>query len=375
MNICFISYDYPDEKRSVFPFVKQLVDEIARQGHTCQVVAPYSITNNRRFHKFKETQIIGKGSITIYRPNYVSLSNLKLFGKDMTYMMQCHAISYALHHLDIKPDVIYGHFWQYGYAGYRYARHNDIPLFVASGESYIPVKSADYDKTDFLDYLSGVICVSTKNQDESVNNGLTTIKKCKIIPNGIDNEKFHVMDKQSCRKQIGINTNDFVVAFVGAFNERKGVLRVSDALKKIADESIKAIFIGGGEQNPDYEYIIFKGKLPHEDIAMYLNAADVFVLPTQAEGCCNAIIEAMACGLPIISSNLPFNWDVLNADNSIMINHNDVNEIAMTIKLVREDINKRKEMSLASIKTAERLTIEKRADAIIRFVSERMNLA
>ncbi len=62
-------------------------------------------------------------------------------------------------------------------------------------------------------------------------------------------------------------------------------------------------------------------------IPNYICASDVFVLPTTAEGCCNAIIEAMGCGLPIVSSDRAFNYDILNEENSILVDPESVDEI------------------------------------------------
>lgn len=108
------------------------------------------------------------------------------------------------------------------------------------------------------------------------------------------------------------------MAFVGHFNERKGSLRLSEALKEIKD--IKSIFIGRGPEVPDCPGILYCGSVKHNKVPEYLNASDVFVLPTLTEGCCNAIIEAMARGLPIVSSNLTCNDGILNESNSIRIN-------------------------------------------------------
>lgn len=97
--------------------------------------------------------------------------------------------------------------------------------------------------------------------------------------------------------------------------------------------------------------------------------ADVFVLPTLAEGCCNAIIEAMACGLPIISSDLPFNDDILDDACSIRINPKSVNEIANAIQLLCGNPNLQNQMSKASLDKAASLTIENRAKKIVDFMN------
>ena len=104
-----------------------------------------------------------------------------------------------------------------------------------------------------------------------------------------------------------------------------------------------------------------------------LSAADVFVLPTLSEGCCNAIIEAMACGLPIISSNLPFNDDILWDDNSIRIDPMNIDDIRNAISLLKEDQQMRENFSKASLKHAASLNIEKRAKNILEFMSERIS--
>ena len=178
------------------------------------------------------------------------------------------------------------------------------------------------------------------------------------------------MDKTECRRELNITDNDFVVAFVGQFVPRKGTLRLNEALKKLGNRQIKAVFIGSGNEDPDYDGIIYKGRVAHDDVPKWLNAADVFVLPTENEGCCNAIIEAMACGLPIISTDASFNYDILNKGNSIMVDCHDIGAIANAIKTMKNNPKRREEMSLNALKTAEGLKIDKRAEKIIEFINK-----
>ena len=372
MKICVISHDYPDKNRSVFTFVAQLIEEIARLGHECYVIAPYSVTKNRGFSKNKEIKIVGAGSVTIIRPNYISMSTLKIGSFSFSDFFYSRAIERSLKKLLPNVDCVYGHFWNSALHAYHQAKRHNIPLFVATGESTIPQNVIDTKFNDFYNYVSGVICVSSKNKEESIRAGLTVAEKCIVLPNSINPLIFHKRDRANCRLKLGISNDKFIVAFVGWFDERKGAIRVSQAINQIQDGNIYSFFIGSGELEPVCENILFKGRLSHNEIATYLNAADVFVLPTLREGCCNAIVEAMACGLPIVSSDLSFNHDILNKDNSIMVDPYDIDEIASAINSMYCDKLRRAELSAHSLTEAKKYTIENRAKQIINYIKSKM---
>ena len=375
MNICIISYKYPGKHNtSDFAFVKQLVDAIAALGHRCFVMAPFNITHYKRLSASKENYNVGKGNVTVFRPGYLSFSHFHIGKFSPSSWFHERALKKAFRMLKDKPDAIYGHFWSSAYQGYEFAKKHNIPLFVATGESEISkLFSPKTDQREFSNYVSGVICVSSKNRDESIALGLTTADKCKVFPNAIDADLFKKIDKKQCREKLRLPLDAFIVAFLGWFNERKGPNRVAEALRRIKDRPIYSMFIGKGEQDPSCDNILFKGALPHEQIPLYLNAADIFVLPTLHEGCCNAVIEAMACGLPIVSSNQPFNWDVLNDTNSILVDPNNIDEISNAIETLYDDKELLQNLSEGALKKAESLTIDQRAASIVAFIEEKIN--
>ena len=86
--------------------------------------------------------------------------------------------------------------------------------------------------------------------------------------------------------------------------------------------------------------------------------------------CCNAILEAMACGLPIISSNLSFNDDILNEDYSIRVNPDSIEEIANAIQILYENPVKRLEMGKRALEASEKFRIENRARVIISYIQK-----
>ena len=367
MNICIVTPDYPSKKSYAFSFVKQLVDEFAHQGHDCYVLSPFSITRYKCFNRIIEEELFEKGGkVTIIRPYFLSFSSIKVGSFSFTEIFYNRALTKAFSLLPVKPDVIYSHFWISACATYKYAQKNNIPLFVASGESYIlNIK----DTTSLRKCVSGVICVSEKNKKESIKMGLTTRDKCIVIPNAINKSVFYKMDKIKVRRMYGISEDSFVVAYVGVFSQRKGSKRLSEALKKIDNPNVFSVFIGDGPEEPVCKNILFKGKVVHEQICPFLNCADVFVLPTLAEGCCNAIIEAMACGLPIVSSDCDFNDGILDDYSSIRVNPNSIEQIADAIKRLYDDKDLRQSMSQAALAKAAELTIDKRATAILEFIN------
>lgn len=373
MNILILCPGYPDSKKSEYPFVKQLVDEWARQGHQCTVVATYSITKNKRLCPFRSVEIYDNGgSVTILRPNVPSFSNLKFLGFSPTCFFHKIGIKYALKQIKYEQDVVYCHFWQSGPSGYLYSADFNTPMIIATGESNIS-KMFHARTHPFLNKVNGVVCVSSKNRDESISLGLTSIDKCGVFPNAINANLFKKLDKKECREKLGLPLDAFITIFVGSYKETKGPHRVSEALNGINDgKLVHSIFVGFGDIKPSAKNMLFEGRLQHTDIPLYLNAADVFVLPTQAEGCCNAVIEAMACGLPVISSNLPFNWDVLDDTNSIMVDPNNIDEIRSAIVKLRDDEELRLKLSEGALDRAQNLVIEKRASSIIEFICEKI---
>ena len=371
MNIVIVTWDYPDNKRSVFPFVKNLVVEWARQGHACTVIAPYSITKNKKYHKYELIEDDNNSKVTVLRPNYLSFSTIRLFGIGLSSFFHKRAVNYALKSLEFKPDVIYCHFWHSAVESYEFANIHKIPIIVATGESTIDKVSID-DTAVLRNTVKGVVSVSSYNRDVSISMGLTSLEKVEVFPNAIDSNLFRRLDKKACRTKLGIPQDVFIVIFVGWFSERKGSLRLSDALNRIKGESVYSIFVGSGDQEPDCPNILFKGLLKHHAIPDYLNASDVFVLPTFNEGCCNAVVEAMACGLPVVSADLPFNKDICNDTNSILIDPRNIEQIKSAIISLRDNVELRQRLSKGALLSASELTIDRRANKIIKYIESKI---
>lgn len=380
MKICIICHRYTHKDNMVHVFVKKLVDQWALMGHQCVVISPLSIVHTlagkEKAAPEVEHQIVAEGiTVDVYRPHYYTIPKLNLFGVNLNRNCVQRCIEKTIKKTHIDFDVIYCHFYDMAAVGWHYAHHNNIPLFVASGESTIhrlkkPCFSYSYEK--MRNALYGVVAVSSKNKEEAIRMGYAYESDTKVFPNGTNLELFHKMDKIQCRKELNLPLNKFIIICVGQFIERKGQRRILEAIDQISNNNIKTIFIGKGDDSFEHESIVFKGTVKNNKLPYYLNAADIFVLPTRSEGCCNAIVEALACGLPIISSDLPFNHDVLNVENSILVNPDKINEIADAINKLYSDHVLREMKAQKSLEMGGKLAIERRAYDIITFMHEKI---
>jgi len=142
--------------------------------------------------------------------------------------------------------------------------------------------------------------------------------KYRIIPNGVDTQHFKRVTQKVARANIGIDEGTKVIISVGGLVERKGHHRVIEALPQLVGKFPDIIFlvVGGPSVEGDISselrmqiqrlglenHVRLVGEVPHDQVSMYLSAADIFVLATRYEGCPNVFLEAMACGLPVVTT-------------------------------------------------------------------------
>ena len=375
-RICIISQYYPDENDMILSFVDQLICQFADMGYKCDVITPVSIFEQNHIMKSRVRRTKKGNTINIWCPKYVSVPHRIIAGFD-TYRITMKNFFNAVYHTyrqHIKScDAIYSHFINpSGICAALLSQKTGIDAFVACGESSFDSEMfAIKLYNDILQKnLSGIISVSSEIKRTLIEMDIIyDSSQIQIIPNAVDFSEFPNVDKKQLRQEFGLCENDYVVSFVGHFIERKGLPELLSAAE-LSKGSWKCIFIGQGPIGINYTNTLYSGPVSHADLYKYLEVSDVFVLPTKAEGCCNAIIEAMACGLPIVSSNLPFNDDILDETFSIRIDPNDVLQIYNAVNSLKET-GLRNQMSLMAKMESGKYKIEKRAETILSFMGLR----
>lgn len=386
MKIVIVSDDFPEINHQSYVFVEQLCIALSDLGVKVRVIAPQSLTKRLfrgavKLPKYKSFKTKKGNTYEVYRPSYLSAGTFGPLQRFYFWSLR-KSVEGVLNKIGKKNiDVVYGHFWHNANTLVNYSRKNHKPLFVACGESGKAIlQLIDILKPEELSKLvntiAGAISVSTENKNRMLQHGLADEAKIEVIPNAVDKAVFSPRDRNNLRKKFGIKDSDFVICFVGGFINRKGSNRLSEAITQLNDPSIKSFFMGKAwsydDCTPDCPGILLKDSISHDALPDYLSASDVFVLPTLNEGCCNAIVEALSCGLPVISSNLPFNDDILDETCSIRIDPSSVEEIKNAIVLLKNNKELREKLAQGALVKSETLSIETRAKKVLDFICSKM---
>ncbi|BCB26590.1 glycosyl transferase family 1 [Sulfurimicrobium lacus] len=151
--------------------------------------------------------------------------------------------------------------------------------------------------------------------------------RTQVVGNGVDTTKFHAVDKIAARIELGLPPDAPVLISVGGLVERKGFHRVIACLPALLENhpELHYLIVGGPSPEGDMgaqlraqvaesgleKRVTFTGPMESEALKNLLSAADVFVLATRNEGWANVFLEAMACGLPVITTDVGGNAEVV----------------------------------------------------------------
>jgi teichuronic acid biosynthesis glycosyltransferase TuaC len=153
--------------------------------------------------------------------------------------------------------------------------------------------------------------------------------RIQVVGNGVDLAKFRRVPQATARAALGLPQDAPVIVTVGGLVERKGFHRVLERLPTLLTRFPGLIYLIVGGPSPEGDMgeslraqvhrmgmdhnVVFTGPLPAEELYLPLNAADAFVLATSNEGWANVFLEAMACGLPVVTTDVGGNAEVVSS--------------------------------------------------------------
>ncbi|MBI5789129.1 MAG: glycosyltransferase family 4 protein [Candidatus Schekmanbacteria bacterium] len=214
-----------------------------------------------------------------------------------------------------------------------------LPSYPVRGKQVLcALKKADH-----------IFSVAQALKDGAVKLGIAD-EKITVTPNGIDRRKFPSIPQKQAREALNLPLNARIIISVGHLVVRKGFQHIIKAFSQLPEEiqaNTSVIIIGEpgieGDYSPELKKLILDlnltdkvklvGAKPHEELYLWYNAADIFCLASEHEGYPNVVVEAMACGLPVVASNV---WGIpeliTNRAYGILVNRVDKFELTEALQ-------------------------------------------
>jgi len=204
-----------------------------------------------------------------------------------------------------------------------------------------------------LNNATKIISVCQALKDEMVKLGIAP-SKIEVIPNGVDIEKFKPISRIKAREELGLPIDKKIILSVGHLVERKGFHYLIDAISDIKTNGNRnplplLVIVGEGEYRLQLENKIkalnldgrvrLVGAKLHSELYKWYSAADLFSLASSREGWPNVLFEALACGIPVTTTDVHGTKEVIcSKEYGILVDKQEAGSLA---KAITEGLNKK----------------------------------
>ena len=359
MKICFLTTSFPYyEGHSQSPFIFNLAKDISKKADI-DVICPFyrfsrkseEVIGSVKVHRFKYFFPLGLQKLTeaggipsSMKASFFAKIQLPFFLVSMFFK----SIKYAR-----KCDVIHANWALSGLVGVLLKKMFKKPLILTTrGAALNLAVKSDFMKKILLFVLKNCDYLTPNNYahaDLIQKLGISS-KKITVIPNGVDTDMFKPLDKGESRKKLDLDGQKTILLFVGWLIERKGLKYLLEAIPKIIEshKDVLLVVLGEGIQETDMKNltdklgissnVMFKGAQKPDVVPYWMDAADIFVLPSLSEGRPNVVPEALSSGLPVIATDIPGTREFIkDRENGLLVAPKSSDAIVNAVSLILKE--------------------------------------
>ncbi len=352
MKILSVSHMFPNNQRpNVGVFVKERLKSLSKVVNTT-IVAPVPyfplsyMIDNYRYTKAIPLKEEFDG-LHVHHPRYLLVPKICKFSDGYLYYKSINKFIIKKFRKD-SYDLLDFH-WVYpdAYAGLKWARlfNKKIVVTIRGNESICYFENSLRKKMlmDTLRSVDHIIAVSTDMKNKVVDEYGVEDRNVTVIPNGIDTQKFYAAEKTKAQGKCYLKPGKKYILSLCRLSKEKGLeyllkafslLDVNDAeLIMVGDGPLRTHLVGLAQQLNIANKVRFIGEVPHEDVCTWYNVADVYCLPSLWEGCPNVVIESIACGVPVVSTNVGGIPDLISSDDyGFIVSPGDVAQLSEALR-------------------------------------------
>ena len=349
MRVCFVSRRFFPAISGMSVYALNLLRELSAAGHTITMLSQYRGDD-------AGTRVYGGGpppSVDGVRVIGVEARGEQDGGDFERDVLELADLVVAEH--DRRPfDVLHA---QYGYppglAVLEASRRLGLPSVVSiqGGDGHWVGSCCGTHRAAMrtvLDYANAVLIGSTSFRDEVVDRLGCDPTRFTIVPGGVDVQRFVPRPRRDTNSAL-------TFVYHGRVDRRKGVLDLLEAVHDLS--GVRLVVSGIG---PDLEaaaelarglaHVEMTGYADYDQVPAILRCGDAFVSPTYAEGFSNTILEAMASGLPIVSTRSVGVIDCLrDEDNALLVEPGDIQALRGALVRMRDDAALRERLAAAAL--------------------------
>ncbi len=340
MKVAFLTTSFPEKgHESRGPFIKHLYDHLIREKVHIELVLPkgyHSLKDQGGIFPALKGNIINKILFCAYTFHFLTLIPLKARTTDIIHANWSYTAFLAL---ITKP------------------LHRKKILLTERGPEIVYTKNPIIKHVVRFVYTHVDTLVTISSSIAADITSIYHIKNVLVIPNGVDRNSFPE-GKEQLRKKFNIPLNQFVFLSAGRLIKRKAIDQLLPIFKEISTGDL--YIVGDGPERASLERLAqslditsrvhFVGEILPADVFQWMHAADVFVFPSSMETGGNVLLEAVASGLPIITTNVGWAHDVvLPGKNGFIVHPYDSLAFTQAMQTFLKNKTLQKKFSNASI--------------------------
>lgn len=278
---------------------------------------------NRQMRNSQVTQ-----DIPVYRPMYFTILKIGLQFSGVFYFLSVRGLVLTLRR-NCKFDLILA-YWTYpdGYAAALFSKMFKVPLIIRPRGSDVNIIAQNKKLRPYviaaLEKADKVITKSAALKDKVKDLGINE-NKISVITSGIDQDRFFMIGHQEARERSGLPQRQKIILFVGNLVPIKGIdvlLKAIHILKSRGTSKCMLYLVGSGPLKESLcnmitdlslqDCVRMVGEVSNQNLHLWMNASDLFCLPSHNEGWPNVLMEALACGVPVVATKVGGIPEIIN---------------------------------------------------------------